>query len=109
MGSNPKDGERQVMDIDRAVLEAVAVMGPRAYGVPIHTIVETRLKRTVSYGALYVSIEFLEGRGLVRTERRDATPERGDRDKRYVFLTDDGRRELAKQSVNPCDWEPMFA
>lgn len=86
-----------MMDIDYAVLEAVAVIEPRAYGVPIHTIVETRLKRSVSYGALYVS----------RTEHGGATPERGNREKCYVFLTDAGRRELAK-SINPGDWETVF-
>lgn len=96
-----------MMDIDYAVLEAVAVIEPRAYGVPIHTIVETRLKRSVSYGALYVSIDFPEGRGLVRTEHGGATPERGNREKCYVFLTDAGRRELAK-SINPGDWETVF-
>jgi PadR family transcriptional regulator PadR len=52
------------------------------YGVPLmHAINEC-----CSYGAMYAALESLEREGLITSRLGDATPERGNRRKRYFRI-----------------------
>lgn len=81
-----------------AVLEAVRELEPNAYGVNILVKVGAEF-RFLSYNALYTAIDRLESEGLIEAWRGDPTPERGDRPKRFVRLTEGGLRELHSQRL----------
>lgn len=68
------------------VLRAIATLGDNAYGVTIRQAVGG------SIGAVYVALDRLEERGLIRTHHADPTPERGNRPKRFARVTE--MREL---------------
>jgi DNA-binding PadR family transcriptional regulator len=72
------------------VLSAVLRLGERAYGAAILTEIAEQAGRRVSSGALYVTLDRLESKGLIETWRGDPTPERGGRPKRFVRVTRDG-------------------
>jgi len=85
-----------------AILRAVRALQPHAYG---NTILQHLRDQGVnaSYGSLYATLERLEAEGLVTCRNDEPTPERGDRPKRYVELTESGLRELeqAADRVQP--------
>lgn len=70
--------------LEAAILTAIAQLGDDAYGMTIHQIVGG------SIGAMYVALERLEDRGLVRSWNEPGGEERGFRDKRCFALV---RRE----------------
>lgn len=56
----------------------------------------------LSIGYLYALMEFLEKLDYVTAEDRDPTPERGNRPKRYWWLTDAGRDQCRKRRLARC-------
>ena len=79
-------------EFEYLILTAAARLGDDAYGAAIRHEVETATRRSCSIGALYTTLDRLEGKGLIRTWMGDATPERGGRPKRMVQVTAKGRR-----------------
>jgi PadR family transcriptional regulator, regulatory protein PadR len=73
-------------DFDRVVYEEIDRLGGGAYGVPVWRAVADRLGRVVSYGDLWWAIERLEQEGWIRSQLGEATPERGNRRKRYYYV-----------------------
>jgi PadR family transcriptional regulator PadR len=74
------------------LLAAAVRIGENAYGAAIREEVERSTLRRCSIGALYTTLDRLEGKGLIETWMGDATPERGGRAKRMVRVTKDGLR-----------------
>ncbi|MBV8895797.1 MAG: helix-turn-helix transcriptional regulator [Acidobacteriaceae bacterium] len=79
---------------EQAVLVAVLRLGPDAYGRTILHDLQKSLKRTVSAGATYTTLDRLENRGLLRSKLAEGTPIRGGRPRRYYALTAHGVRAL---------------
>jgi PadR family transcriptional regulator PadR len=80
---------------EQAVLAAILTLQDNAYGVTIHTrVAELVEPKTVSLGAIYVTLERLEEKGLVRSWRSDPLPERGGRAKRCYALEAAGEQAL---------------
>lgn len=77
-------------EFEQVVLAAVLRLGDGAYGAAIVSEIEVRTGRGVRSGALYVTLDRLERKGLIETWLRDPTPERGGRPKRYVRVTRTG-------------------
>jgi DNA-binding PadR family transcriptional regulator len=77
-------------EFEQMVLSAVLRLGEQAYGAAILTEIAKQTGRRVSSGALYVTLDRLEDKGLIETRRGDPTPERGGRPKRFVRVTRDG-------------------
>jgi PadR family transcriptional regulator, regulatory protein PadR len=77
-------------EFEYVVLSAAATLGEEAYGAAIRRAIEERTERVCSVGALYTTLDRLEGKGLVRSWMADATPERGGRAKRMVRVTPKG-------------------
>ena len=76
----------------------------RAYGVTVRQEIEFRIKREVSIGAVYATLDRLEEKGYVKSRRGDPTPERGGRSKRFFQVTAKGvaavnRTQRALQSM----------
>jgi DNA-binding PadR family transcriptional regulator len=88
-------GDRAFLgEFEQMVLAAVLRLGEHAYGAAILTEIAARTGRRVSSGALYVTLDRLEAKGLIETRRGDPTPERGGRPKRFVRVTRDGLEAL---------------
>ncbi len=81
-------------DLEQLLLLALLRLGPAAYGVAIADELVRRAGRDVTLGAVYKTLTRLEGKGYVRSQVGEPTPERGGRAKRYFQLTASGRRAL---------------
>ena len=77
-------------DFELTVLLAVLRLGDAAYGGAILTEIELRTGRPVSGGALYVTLDRMESKGLIRSKLGDVGPNRGGRPRRYVTVTSKG-------------------
>jgi len=73
-------------EFEQIVLLAVLRLGSDAYGVPIRREIEKRTHRSLTVGALYRTLDRLEGKGYVASWFSDPVPERGGRSKRYFRL-----------------------
>lgn len=61
--------------------------GGDAYGVSIHEELEARTQRRIARGAVYMTLDRLEKKGLLTSHSSDPTPERGGRAKRCYTAT----------------------
>jgi DNA-binding PadR family transcriptional regulator len=85
---------------EQLVLTAILTRGEDAYGVSIHSKVEELARpKAVSLGAVYVTLDRLEDKGLVKSWLSDPTPERGGRAKRCYRLEGLGERALEESAV----------
>jgi DNA-binding PadR family transcriptional regulator len=76
-------GKDSLGEFEQVVMLAVLRLDDAAYAVPIRREIEKRTRRSVARGALYVTLERLEGKGYLESRLADPTPERGGRAKRY--------------------------
>jgi len=84
-------------EFEQLVLMAVLRLGDNAYGMRIHSEIETRAERRCSFGALYTTLDRLEEKGYVSSRIGEPTAERGGRAKKYFRLEAAGANAL-KQS-----------
>ncbi len=85
----PSLGEFEVL-----VLMAVLHVGDEAFGSAIRDELEARSGRPASRGAVYITLDRLEDKGMLRSALRDATSARGLRPRRYFTLTAEGTAAL---------------
>lgn len=85
---------------EQVVLTAILSLGEDAYGVTIHRRVEelSRPKR-VSTGSVYVTLDRMTDKGLVRSWMSEPRPERGGRSRRYYRLEPTGERALREAAL----------
>jgi DNA-binding PadR family transcriptional regulator len=76
-------------EFEQLVLLAVLCAGQDgdAYGVNVHDELQARTKRRVARGAVYMTLDRLEKKGLLSSYLTDPTPERGGRAKRCYRVT----------------------
>jgi PadR family transcriptional regulator PadR len=85
---------------EQLVLTAILSLRDDAYGVTIHAKVEELSDpKPVSLGAVYVTLDRLEEKGLVSSWLSDPTPERGGRAKRYYRVEALGERALQESAA----------
>jgi DNA-binding PadR family transcriptional regulator len=77
-------------EFEHIVLLALLRLDDRAYGMTVRREIEARVKREVSVGAVYATLDRLEAKGYVSSFRGDPTPERGGRSKRFFRVTASG-------------------
>jgi PadR family transcriptional regulator PadR len=88
-----------VGQFEQLVLAAVLELGAEGYGVTIHrTVSELAAPKTVSLGAIYVTLDRLEDKGFVSSWLSDPRPERGGRARRHYQLEAAGRRALKESA-----------
>jgi DNA-binding PadR family transcriptional regulator len=58
-----------------------------AYGVTIHAELERRTRRRVARGAVYMTVDRLEKKGLLTSSLTEPLPERGGRARRCYRVT----------------------
>jgi PadR family transcriptional regulator, regulatory protein PadR len=82
------------------VLTSILALRENAYGVSIHAKVEELTRpKGVSLGAVYITLDRLEDKGLVASWLSEPTPERGGRAKRFYRLEALGERALQESAV----------
>lgn len=74
-------------EFEQTVLLAILHLADAAYATSIIDEIETRTGRKVSRGALYVTLDRMEDKGLVSSRFGEPTASRGGRAKRYVKVT----------------------
>jgi PadR family transcriptional regulator PadR len=85
---------------EQLVLTAILSLREDAYGVTIHAKVEDLAKpKAVALGAIYVTLDRLEDKGMVSSWLTDPTPERGGRAKRCYRLEALGERALEESAA----------
>jgi PadR family transcriptional regulator, regulatory protein PadR len=84
---------------EQIVLTAVVSLREDAYGVSIHRRVEElSAPKSVTLGAVYVTLDRLEDKGFIVSWLSDPTPERGGRAKRCYQLQALGERVLRESA-----------
>jgi PadR family transcriptional regulator, regulatory protein PadR len=73
-------------EFELLVLLAIMQAGDNAYGTPILDELAERAGRTISRGALYVTLDRLEAKGYVTSRTGDASASRGGRPRRYYTV-----------------------
>lgn len=97
-------GRDYLGEFEHIIVLALLRLQDRAYGVTVRQEIEFRIKRDVSIGAVYATLDRLERKGYVKSHRGDPTPERGGRSKRFFRVTAKGigavnRAQHALQSM----------
>jgi DNA-binding PadR family transcriptional regulator len=85
---------------EQVVLTAVLALRDDAYGVSIfHKAQELVGSRSVSLGAIYVTLDRMEDKGYLTSWLSDPTPERGGRAKRRYKLQPAGEAALQESAA----------
>jgi PadR family transcriptional regulator, regulatory protein PadR len=85
---------------EQLVLTAILTLRENAYGVTIHSRVQEMARpKTVSLGAVYVTLDRLEDKGLVASWLSNPTSARGGRAKRCYRLEALGERALQESAA----------
>jgi PadR family transcriptional regulator, regulatory protein PadR len=74
-------------ELEQLILLAILRLGPGAYGLSIARELQAQAERRLSRGALYTSLDRLEGKGLVRWRLEAGGPERQSLPKRVYTVT----------------------
>src|SRR5262252_311956 len=89
-----------VGQFEQIILTAILSLRDEAYGVTIHKkAVQLAAPKNISLGAVYVTLDRLEDKGLISSWLSDPTPERGGRSKRHYRLEQEGERALRESVI----------
>jgi DNA-binding PadR family transcriptional regulator len=83
-------------EFEEIVMLTIGVLGENAYGVAIRELIETRLNRVVSMGALHTALYRLEEKGHLKSKLGKATNVRGGKPKRFFTVTNAGQKVLRR-------------
>lgn len=84
----------QLGEFEEIVLLTVGILNNEAYSVAIKDEIESRLKRTVSMGALHTALIRLEDKGYLKSFSGETTEERAGRPRRYFEITALGKKAM---------------
>jgi DNA-binding PadR family transcriptional regulator len=89
-----------VGQFEQLILTSILALRDNAYGVTIHSKVkELSGSASVSLGAVYITLDRLEDKGLLRSCLSEPTAERGGRAKRFYRLEAVGERALEESAA----------
>jgi PadR family transcriptional regulator, regulatory protein PadR len=86
-------------EFEQLVLLAILRLKEGAYGMRIRRELEDRAGRSTAIGALYLTLERLEQKGLIQSDLGEATQARGGRAKRFFTVNPSGKQML-RDSMN---------
>jgi DNA-binding PadR family transcriptional regulator len=81
-------------EFEQLVLLALLRLGDDSYGALIRREIETRTGRDLAISAVYVALERLERKEMVRSSVGEPTPTRGGRRRKHITLLPAGRQAL---------------
>ena len=76
--------------LEQMVLLSILQVGEDAYPPLVLEQLQHAMKRSVSRGSLYVTLDRLQQKGMIRSTPGPREPERGGHPKRYVSVTKKG-------------------
>ncbi len=82
--------KKHLGELEQMVLMAVLQLKDGAYGTNVLKELSDRGGRKVTPGALFATMDRLEGKGLVASRLGDPTPGRGGKRKRFLTVTPEG-------------------
>src|SRR5689334_1685705 len=88
--------EQTLGEFEQIVLLAILRLDDHAYGTAIREEIARQTDREPSPGALYITLDRLEEKGLVRSRFGDPTPQRGGRAKRFFTVSAKGVASVAR-------------
>lgn len=80
--------------LEEMLLLSIVRLNNDAYAVPIIKDIKEKTGKSISSGALWVTLDNMSKRGLLRKKLADATSEVGGRGKLYYSLTPVGKEAL---------------
>lgn len=86
--------DKPLGEFEQVLMLAIMRLGEDAYGASIRQEVLARAGRDVSLGAIYPTLDRLEKKRLIRSERSRPDPSRGGRPRRMVKLEPSGQVAL---------------
>jgi len=86
--------KKHLGELEQLVLMAALQLNDKAYGASIMQELKDRGGRKVAPGALFATVDRLEGKGLVKSRLGDPTPGRGGKRRRYLTVTPAGLAAL---------------
>jgi PadR family transcriptional regulator PadR len=93
---------------EEILLLAIWRLKDYAYGVTVREKVKALTGKTMSFGALYVSLDKLAQKGYVIKQKGTPIPERGGRHKIYYSLTAYGKKALQRaRELNEILWDDV--
>ncbi len=87
-------GKFQIGEFEEVVLLTVGILDGNAYGVTIRKEIEDRLGRTVSVGALQITLRRMEEKGYLKSQHGEKTEKRGGRPKLFFTITPYGKKAI---------------
>lgn len=84
----------QLGEFEEVVLLTVGVLHGNAYGVTIKAEIEQRLRRTVTVGALQVTLRRLEAKGFLKSRQGESNESRRGRPKLFFEITPYGKKAV---------------
>jgi DNA-binding PadR family transcriptional regulator len=84
----------QLGEFEEVVILTVGILNNVAYSVAIKDEIESRLKRSVSMGALHTALRRLEEKGYLKSSAGEATEDRAGRPKRFFEITAIGKKAM---------------
>lgn len=81
-------------EFQEVVLLAILILDEEAYGARVQQEINSRMKRSISRGALHTAFTRLTDKGFITSTYGGATAERGGRRKRFYTVTHSGRQAL---------------
>ena len=76
------------------ILLSITRLDKAAYGMAIVEDIKERYGKTISIGAVYMTLQRLQNEGLIRSIMGEKTNKRGGRKKRIYFVQGPGRHYL---------------
>ncbi len=84
----------QLGEFEEIVILTIGILNNRAYSVSIKDEIESRLSRTVSFGALHTALKRLEEKGYLKSFAGESTEERSGRPRQYFEITAMGKKAM---------------
>lgn len=89
-------------EFEQLVLLAVPQLSDGSYPSAVAREIEARTGRSVLRGAVYVTLDRLEGKGFLHSSLGAPTPQRGGRPKRFYGISPAGVKAL-RQAIRAVD------
>jgi PadR family transcriptional regulator, regulatory protein PadR len=81
-------------EFEEIVILTIGILNNHAYSVSIKEEIESRLNRSVSFGALHTALKRLEEKGYLKSFAGEATEERAGRPRQYFEITAMGKKAM---------------
>ena len=95
-GYESVEKDKYLGEFEQVILLAIMRLGSDAYGKTVRELLAELLKRDVTVGALYATLERLEGKGMITGKMGEPTRSRGGRAKKFFTVTAKGQQALKR-------------